>query len=419
MRGLTWRSAEQRAVEFHLAKRYLLRDGSPAPAGTVLDNPPDRVSSFKHPITDEPVKLTYRFQIDAKGNVYAKATAAYAAGNFGSVTIAETEDGRRWVIKEADKTRPARYAIREAEIVIDLGLGDSFLEVGSLHPTVVIKYLGEPLALYLERERASLSDDEILDLAIKVVRAVRKFQTGVYSKSRTGYAHLDIKLENVTIDFKKDVHLVDFGFSEEIDGAMTERKGTPYNLLPLASLEDIVGESKRKLDDYALERTLYKSPTIRVIGRAKEYSSSGLCVVLDEPFMLRHPNLQKVFSTVYSGEDATNKCPSVSKQEVALIFERFGLVKHLVAMNDKDCMDFVTAYEKIETVEEKDRLSAVKRIFGLIMAGEALEEKPEDRKPEDKKPIAAPTLWASLRHAGRRKDGHLDPHAAAPDFSLR
>jgi|LauGreDrversion4_2_1035121.scaffolds.fasta_scaffold363499_1 serine/threonine protein kinase len=50
--------------------------------------------------------------------------------------------------------------------------------------------------------------------------------------TRSGLAHLDVKLENILFDEKFEIKICDFGFSEEVSTRLFEKSGTDGYMAP-------------------------------------------------------------------------------------------------------------------------------------------------------------------------------------------
>ncbi len=142
-------------------------------------------------------------------------------------------------------------------------------------------YLGETLSKKLRRN--DLSFDQRMDLAIKIASKVHELHTGSLSQTGQCYAHLDLKPDNITIDEKGEVHLVDLGSAVAItDHAAYELKGTPL-YFPINSDQLFETDSAQKaqaiLDakgpvfcDLAALRRIFFLPE-RIISENSEYCS--------------------------------------------------------------------------------------------------------------------------------------------------
>lgn len=133
-------------------------------------------------------------------------------------------------------------------------------------------YLGETLSKKLRRN--DLSFNQRMDLAIKIASKVHELHTGSLSQTGQCYAHCDLKPDNITIDEKGEVHLVDLGSAVAItDHAAYELKGTPL-YFPINSDQLFESDSAKKAQEIldengpvfcdliALKRILFLSDTM-------------------------------------------------------------------------------------------------------------------------------------------------------------
>jgi serine/threonine protein kinase len=225
-----------------------------------------------------PYALNYSF-IKVAGSAYA-IDEFLGAGSFGSVKKAYDDEGCLWVIKienfdpaECETLTQWRARIQhENQVLIDLGLGkghalrDRFT-AGVITPSKirykcysVMAYEGESIDDYFYDNQGYISESDKLQLAISACRAVENIHSGKTSLANKGYAHLDLKVANMTIkediEGNKIVKLIDVGEAEESpDGLLTHLKGTPL-YLPI----DPIGKPKRQLDLLALKRCVYLPP---------------------------------------------------------------------------------------------------------------------------------------------------------------
>lgn len=263
MSGLRWLSSELRAAQYRAAKAYLARHPIPLTEAPRC-NLQKRVISYKDPETGRGVPLTYPFFIDADGEVYAKAERAFASGGFGEVTVAETENGERWAVKESDCKRHNEQLQRDAQAVaineenVSEALGvlkkKPIWSQDGLKQTLIFEYLGVSLKHYLAVNQEQLTPDLRLALAIRIVAAVGELHAN-------GYAHLDLKPENITIDERGNVRIIDFGLAEPLDGAVAGVVGTELYTLPHDTKLAVL---KWQLDVFALLRILLVSDVMNI-----------------------------------------------------------------------------------------------------------------------------------------------------------
>ncbi len=340
-RGLTWPSQEQREIEFRTAKHHLhLSNGAPALPGTVLPSQRD----YEDPITKRQVKLTYRFFIDSQGVVYAKASGLLDKGASGAVTIAETIDGQRWAVKESC-IHPHRnhetiklmvnIANNESAISRDLSKSRDTFWVDKDRQTIktiIYTYLGVSLEKYLKENKNNLTDEQRLDLGIKVTRVLHELHSGLASKTKEMYAHLDIKPGNITIDDDGNVHLIDFGFSEKNPNEMMKKlKGTRDFLMPC---DDHSIQAKWEMDVFALMRTLYTPPVFKILSAdldryiecQRNNNAYNACILTDE-IVNNNLFLRAYKQTIAYGKiiDHHKKLPTALALHVELIFARYNL----------------------------------------------------------------------------------------------
>ncbi|OAJ33160.1 protein kinase domain-containing protein [Piscirickettsia salmonis] len=201
-------AAEQQAAEWRIAKKYL---AGRAPGTQLNPKHGQHKISFKDPKTNENIYLTHRYLLGNNEEIFVKSNG-YLLGKTrrNLVTFAQTEDGQVWAIKESleiDK------GLKESEIACDLDAAKKMFKDNSKYYQIY-RFLGLPLDQYLSQNR--LTEEEQLDLAIKVSQAVHHLHIGTHSRTSNCYAHLDLKPSNICIDHEGRIHLIDYGFSERL-----------------------------------------------------------------------------------------------------------------------------------------------------------------------------------------------------------
>ncbi|ALA24258.1 hypothetical protein AVI51_14585 [Piscirickettsia salmonis] len=256
MPRVVWKNKEQEAAEWRVVRRYLGEY-----AGTQLGSNHNDKITFIDPLTKKQVYLTHRYLRGADGEIFVKSNGkALGAGTFGKVTFGQTENGQMWAIKkspttvilpEKDKVNLLPSLLKESDIAVDLGKARrSFQGKDGSKCYQIYQFLGTPLDKHLSEN--TLGEEQRFDLAIKIAQAVYHLHVGSYARSKTSYAHLDLKPANICVDDQGQVHLIDYGFSENLTGTLSRLKGTLI-FLP----QQPVGTSKEVLDVFALLRILY------------------------------------------------------------------------------------------------------------------------------------------------------------------
>ncbi|OAJ34673.1 protein kinase domain-containing protein [Piscirickettsia salmonis] len=256
MPRVVWKNKEQEDAEWRVVKCYLGEY-----AGTQLGSNHNDKTIFIDPLTKKQVYLTHRYLRGADGEIFVKSNGkALGVGTFGKVTFGQTENGQMWAIKkspttvtlpEKGKVNLLPSLLKESDIAVDLGKAKRpFQGKDGSKCYQIYQFLGTPLDKHLSEN--ALDEEQRFDLAIKIVQAVYHLHVGTYARSKVSYAHLDLKPANICVGDQGQVHLIDYGFSENLTGTLSRLKGTLI-FLP----QRPVGTSKEVLDVFALLRTLY------------------------------------------------------------------------------------------------------------------------------------------------------------------
>ncbi|ALA26009.1 kinase [Piscirickettsia salmonis] len=277
-------AAEQQAAEWRIAKKYL---AGRAPGTQLNPKHGQHKISFKDPKTNEEVYLTHRYLLGNKGEIFVKSNG-YLLGKTprNLVTFGQTQDGQVWAIKESCEIGKD---LKESEIACDLDAAKKMFKSNS-KCYQVYRFLGLPLDQYLRQNR--LTEEERLDLAIKVSQAVHHLHIGTQSRSHTCYAHLDLKPSNICIDHEGQVHLIDYGFSKSLAGRLTHRKGTSSYLSV-----DYASASKEALDIFALLRTLYLPKKFKTYTQKAKKSRDHHEYILNDDIISKNGLLYALLDT--------------------------------------------------------------------------------------------------------------------------
>lgn len=244
------------------------------------------------------INLSCDYMIDDRGVIYAKAKRPIAVGSFGEVTLLETVDGHRYVLKKelgSHFMSSVQEGDQEFEIARVMGVGVTkfAVQLNALERQqyTILEYLGLDLCSYL-RQREGMSPVARLELAIKIADAL-------FEMHRKGYVHFDIKPENILIDRRRNVHFADFGLSKPLEDRVTDWSGTANYFLPL-SLER--NPKAAFFDIFAFFRTLHMPQQFEGLGgstsRLPERESFN---ILTDDMLVLLPELKR-FSMVTYGD---------------------------------------------------------------------------------------------------------------------
>lgn len=146
----------------------------------------------------------------AKGN---SSDSVIPDGRIAKTKYAQDESGNLYVIK-ISKNEACDNEQQEFAILDDLSLAaGTGIRQDKNKQYTTIRYLGKNLQQILDDHSITLTNEQRLDIAIKLAYQIYSLHYGLLSKSKTAYAHQDIKPDNVTIDENGNVSLIDFGFS--------------------------------------------------------------------------------------------------------------------------------------------------------------------------------------------------------------
>jgi len=200
-----------------------------------------------------------------KSEFYTQEENAFAGkGTFAQVKRMISQQGERAVVKQMCPHRKARMEPmqdrkreRESRTLQDLGMSHGMFsrtgKKGGQKFYLHMQDFGLGLPQVLFKERNTLTTDRRMEMAIDACLATAELHYfAKNSRTRTRYAHGDIKPDNFTVDASGKLHLVDYGATKtKPQSLLITSRGTRRYAPP----QDIIFE-KWKYDVLALKRTL-------------------------------------------------------------------------------------------------------------------------------------------------------------------
>lgn len=217
-------------------------------------------------LNENELNLQHSF-IKINGKIFCLLNHCLGRGGSATVNLATDQYGNNYAIRIIliPDNEQKENEENSHRIAFDTGIAQKeycFIEKehnsGVLQCYSVQKYLvGENLKEYLTRH-TELRIEEKIELAIKIAKKIESLHSGKLSKTKTKYAHLDIKPENFMVDLNRNVDLIDFGDAEKLNTetsgsqSVPTRKGTRQYI----SIDYLSAKNYEK-DIFALLRTLY------------------------------------------------------------------------------------------------------------------------------------------------------------------
>ena len=328
---------------------------------------------------------------DANGYVFSvanKQDARHDKGKGVSGRVKGTGESKvvkiQWIqsMKELQKVR------QEAQINLDLGLASSeliersFMRVDEQLVWKTYQEMydgGERLTDYLKQASACVTEEEIIvqhkkdiDLSIRLCVLISRLHSGELSYSNTGYAHKDIKPDNLLIDSQGNLTLIDNGLATP-DHSSPAIMGVFVGSLLYGPFDaDLIVQAKTNIDaiqdsllslnrnpvlssakqDYiAMMRVLWLSVDLRQSERDK-----GVSIICQSTYSLLPKPLQELLNTqeispFLSAERATESALFLAAVLISYRENNYQItteaIQALRCASTEQLQEFICHYEKV------------------------------------------------------------------------
>ncbi|MBA4696177.1 MAG: hypothetical protein H2069_02160 [Legionella sp.] len=257
-------------------------------------------------------QLPYSFMnIDEK--VY-KIRSLIGKGAQGRVKLVEDQDGNLFTLKISKEDKENKEHItNELNKSKELKLLSAFIENRNKKTYQLIPYKGISLKKYLQ-QNCEITIEKKCDLAIKVAITI-------VENHFKGFAHRDIKPDNITVDLEGNVHLIDFAYAEKLSPhPIAALKGTRAYFPPSPK-----EYSNLKLDIMAFLRTCFMPDRVQgYLG--EQLKTENVLSIFNKQDINHHSVLKNLFCTSY--DDVLNKTmPDLNQLDMLSLIEVLICVK--------------------------------------------------------------------------------------------
>lgn len=350
-----------------------------------------------HP--EQPLDQTTHSFVILGGKIYAIAQGfVLGEGTYGKVKYLLDEDQTVFVLKKEVPTSDDPLQPEELEVLQDRNLSMGrhqvrqldYAEDDSKKQNTPVFYTQMTYAGITLRKLTSpdpqdkdplpeLTDEERLDIGIDLCLELHDFHyLRRKSQSKTAYAHLDLKLDNITRDQQGKLHLIDFGFTVSNPANRPSRTGAQLYKPKTGAVNKLDGEA---YDVFALKRCLFMPNELWCdvwyhVSDAR--STPGVQGILNETIMA-HPDINKYVYTgsteqekKYYNDDKIGACAlgailiaaklnlSISADDLATNLEKALLVTGIYKLNP---LTAKTAIE--EALADETHIRALAAFFAM------------------------------------------------------
>ncbi len=258
-------------------------------------------------------------------------------GAFGAVKYGVDRHGHLYAVKIEKTNNEAQQ--KETQANLDLGLmADPKIMrtsgTGQEKYYSSLLYLGDSLDKKLRFE-SPWNLEQKKNIARKIAWQVHQLHSGKLSENGTGYAHFDIKPDNITIDEHGRVRLIDYGFAQSVNTPITELTGSSayWPSLHVEQYHTAKQEGDQSTADHYAQEILQTMQNIGPMGTdlfackrslymADPDKSADACLFSDAEYQQLSPELHDMLQT--GGPQAEHEFHHALQQKTSALDIAYG-----------------------------------------------------------------------------------------------
>ena len=293
---------------------------------------------------------TFHSFIKKNGEIYAFQRGSLGEGVVNKAKFVINESKELFVVKVSNGEHPLSKS--ETDILLDLQLSKGILKRADENKEYVfIKSLGISLKSIFAKNAQPTKLEERLEMAIQLTWKLYRLHEGFDSATRTPYAHMDIKPDNITMTPDGQLHFIDFGMAEKYPGLEGRQKTQAHTYVAYCDRSKDQVLTKEQYDVIAVKRVIHLPDSL--YGGGMRYISNIYRDDLDAVSLLTWQELDKLKLSEYINTFSTeDNVPDYTKDETTgimlcamLINARYDLKldQHEIA-NDRTLIHAITGF---------------------------------------------------------------------------
>jgi serine/threonine protein kinase len=358
--------------EWKIAHQYL----DDAPEGTKLpfSIEPNYKSRVRFEKNHKPYQTFHSF-IKKESKILALQRGHLDEGTTNKAKYATDEKGEVYIVKIGDDLH--KLADSEIAILSDLCLSKGGLKrLDKNKQYMFIQPLGVSLYHLFAIKAQPKNLEDRLDMAIQLSWKLYRLHEGLDSLTRTPYAHLDIKPDNVTMTNDGQLHFIDFGLTEKYPKSQGRQKTQAHRYVAYCDKSKNQVLTKEQYDVIAVKRIIHLPDSLyggALLFIAKLHEDTRNYVSLLSQKELKQFQLNKCINT-FARE---NEVPDYTKDKASgimlcalLINARYNLnLDNQKISHDPILMHAITGFYINKQIQHFSALSSDAATTMKLMAG--------------------------------------------------